>query len=58
MNNVKIKVHITEPVKVGDTVEFTINNKRVRDTVVYINGSIIEGVNYDLTYVKFTIVNN
>lgn len=58
MNNVKIKVHNTKPVKVGDIVEFTMNNKRVRDTVVYINGSIIEGVNYDLTYVKFTIVNN
>jgi len=57
MNNVKIKVHNTEPVKVGDTVEFTINNKRVRDKVVYINGSIIEGVIYDLTYVEFTIVN-
>ncbi len=57
MNNVKIKVHNTEPVKVGDIVEFTMNNKRVRDTVVYINGSIIEGVIYDLTYVKFTIVN-
>ena len=44
--------------KVGDTVEFQIGLETHTDIVTYVMGHVIEGMKWDLTYVKFRIINN
>lgn len=36
--------------KVGDRVSFIIKGIQYMDTVVYVNGNIVEGEKYDLSY--------
>jgi len=55
MIKAKIKdLRIKQP-KVGDRVEFTIDLETLTDEVVYVNGNIIEGKKWDLSYIKLTI---
>lgn len=42
--------------KVGDRVEFQIGEEIMTDTVAYVNGRIVEGKKFDLTYVKNIII--
>lgn len=41
---------------VGSKVEFQIGEETIQDVITYIDGEVIEGENFDLTYVKFEIV--
>ena len=55
MIKAKIKyLRIKQP-KIGDRVEFTIDLETLTDEVVYVNGNIIEGKKWDLSYIKLTI---
>ena len=55
MIKAKIKdLRIKQP-KIGDHVEFTIDLETLTDEVVYVNGNIIEGKKWDLSYIKLTI---
>ena len=55
MIKAKIKdLRIKQP-KVGDRVEFNIDLETLTDEVVYVNGNIIEGKKWDLSYIKLTI---
>lgn len=56
MIKVTIKDLRTPLPKVGDTVEFQIGEEIMTDTVAYVNGRIVEGKKFDLTYVKNIIV--
>ena len=47
-------LRIKQP-KIGDHVEFTIDLETLTDEVVYVNGNIIEGKKWDLSYIKLTI---
>ena len=42
--------------KVGDKVQFQIDEETLEDVIVYLDGEVIEGERYDLTRVKFNIV--
>ena len=42
--------------KVGDKVQFQIGEETIQDVIVHIDDYVVEGEKYDLTYVKFTIV--
>ena len=42
--------------KVGDKVQFQIDEETIEDVIVYIDDEVIEGEKYDLTHVKFNIV--
>jgi hypothetical protein len=42
--------------KVGDKVQFQIGEETIQDVIVYIDDYVVEGEKYDLTYVKFTVV--
>ena len=50
---------VTAQVKVGDTVRFfePLNKVWVYDDIVYIDGVVVEGKIYDLTYIDFEIIN-
>lgn len=55
MIKAKIKdLRIKQP-KIGDRVEFNIDLETLTDEVVYVNGNIIEGKKWDLSYIKLTI---
>lgn len=44
-------------ISIGDTVEFTdVNGVVCFDTIEYIDANVIEGKQYDLTYIEFKIV--
>lgn len=47
-------LRIKQP-KIGDRVEFNIDLETLTDEVVYVNGNIIEGKKWDLSYIKLTI---
>jgi hypothetical protein len=42
--------------KVGDKVQFQIGEEVIQDVITYIDSNVIEGEKFDLTYVKFTVV--
>jgi hypothetical protein len=42
--------------KVGDKVQFQIGEETIQDVIVHIDDYVVEGEKYDLTYVKFTVV--
>lgn len=56
MIKVTIKDLRTALPKVGDRVEFQIGEEIMTDTVAYVNGRIVEGKKFDLTYVKNIII--
>jgi hypothetical protein len=43
-------------VKVGTQVEFTIGDEVYTDTVTFIGNSVIEGEKFDLTHVRFRVI--
>lgn len=47
-------LRIKQP-QVGDHVEFNIDLETLTDEVVYVNGNIIEGKKWDLSYIKLNI---
>lgn len=42
--------------KVGDRVEFQIGEEIMTDTVAYVNDRIVEGMKWDLTYLKNIVI--
>jgi len=60
MKNVNVKIIVSDPrakAKVGDIVEFQIGDEIIQDTITEIGNNRIEGEVFELTNVKFTIVN-
>jgi len=53
-----MKKQIKKIAKVGDMVRFFEPKSAIwiHDDIAYINGSIIEGKSYDLTYVEFEVI--
>lgn len=59
MKNVNVRIRVSDPranAKVGDKVEFQIGDEIIQDTITDISGSRIEGEVFELTNVKFTII--
>lgn len=59
MKNVNVRIVVKDPranAKVGDKVEFQIGDEIIQDTITDISGSRIEGEIFELTNVKFTII--
>jgi hypothetical protein len=43
-------------IKVGTRVEFTVGDEVLRDTITFIGNGIIEGEKFDLTHVRFQVI--
>jgi hypothetical protein len=43
-------------IKVGTRVEFTVGDEVLRDTITFIGDSVIEGEKFDLTHVRFRVI--
>lgn len=42
--------------KVGDKVQFQIDEETIEDVITFIDDNVIEGEKYDLTHVRFSII--
>lgn len=42
--------------KVGDKIQFQIDEETIEDVIVFIDDEVIEGEKYDLTHVKFVVI--
>lgn len=59
MKNVNVRIRVSDPranAKVGDKVEFQIGDEIIQDTITDISSNRIEGEVFELTNVKFTII--
>ena len=59
MKNVNVRIRVNDPranAKVGDKVEFQIEDEIIQDTITDISSNRIEGEVFELTNVKFRIV--
>ncbi len=58
-STIKVRVRDLRPqakARVGDRVAFQIGEETMTDTITYIGSNRIEGVKWDLSNVKFTIL--
>jgi len=58
-NTIKVRVRDLRPqakARVGDKVAFQIGEETMTDTITYVGSNRIEGVKWDLSNVRFTIL--